>query len=113
MTGTTLDNLRRYVSAAKKAAAVAGHSTDNDTNQFEMGKAAAYQDVERLLSEMLEKKAEAEAAMTYHVENNITGARASRDFPKLEVAEGTCRSLNLQAGPGGLYGVYDKNGERA
>jgi hypothetical protein len=50
--------------------------------------------------------------MTYHVENNITGARVSKDFPKLSLAEGTCRSLNLSAGPGGLYGVYDKNGKR-
>lgn len=48
---------------------------------------------------------------SYHIEDNITGARASRDFPSWSVAVGTCRTLNLTAS-GGRYGIYDQNGQR-
>lgn len=49
---------------------------------------------------------------TWHVEDNVTGARASRNFDTLTSANGTCYSLNLDAGPGGRYGVYDHTGQR-
>lgn len=49
---------------------------------------------------------------TYHVEVNMTGERASRDFPSESLASSACRALNLDAGPGGKYGVYDSEGNR-
>lgn len=48
---------------------------------------------------------------SYHIEDNITGTRASRDFSSWNVAVGTCRTLNLTAS-GGRYGIYDQNGQR-
>lgn len=50
-------------------------------------------------------------SLTYHVENNMTGGRATKDFPTVEVANAYCRTLNTPQS-GGLYGVYDSNGER-
>lgn len=50
---------------------------------------------------------------TYHVEINMTGERASRDFPDERTASSACRTLNLDAGPGGKYGVYDNQGNRS
>jgi hypothetical protein len=50
---------------------------------------------------------------SFHVENNVTGVRASKDFDSEDSANWACRSLNLDARPGGLYGVYDERGNRA
>ena len=50
--------------------------------------------------------------MTWHVEDNVTGARASKDFQTREAASQICRALNIDAGPGGRFGVYDQDGIR-
>ena len=44
-----LEKLLAVIQDKKQVAAVNGHSTDNDTNLFEMGKAAAFQEVETLI----------------------------------------------------------------
>lgn len=49
MTNVNGVKLLEYVRAAKKSAVLKGHGTDHDTNLIEMGKAMAYQDVERIL----------------------------------------------------------------
>jgi hypothetical protein len=56
-------------------------------------------------------KLEAASAASFHIEDNITGARASKDFAKLETANAVCRSLNGPAS-GGRYGVYFADGSR-
>lgn len=50
---------------------------------------------------------------TWHVEDNVTGRVQSKDFETLAEAEQICRAFNVAVGPGGRYGVYDSNGERA
>jgi hypothetical protein len=50
--GDSLEKLLEYVMVAKKAAAVKGHLGFEDGN-FEMGKAAAYQDIENLIKRKL------------------------------------------------------------
>lgn len=52
---TDLEKLLAYVQAAKKSAAIKGHSTDHDVNLFEMGKAVAYQDIENIINRKLGK----------------------------------------------------------
>lgn len=43
----------------------------------------------------------------WYVINNITAARVSRAYDTEDAANRICRELNLQAGPGGLYGVQE------
>jgi hypothetical protein len=51
-------------------------------------------------------------AKSYHIEDNVTGARMSKNFPALKTAENVCGSLN-GLNSGGRFGVYDEKGERA
>lgn len=54
-----LVTIQTYASHMKKDAAVKGHSVDDAVNQYEMGRAAAYQDVERLITQILDNAAKA------------------------------------------------------
>lgn len=56
--------------------------------------------------------AEVDDARTFHVEDNVTGARVSKDFPREESASSICAAMNTP-NSGGRYGVYDQNGVRA
>lgn len=53
----------------------------------------------------------AAATSSFHVEDNVTGARASRDFTSLDNANVICGVLNTPAA-GGRYGVYFADGTR-
>jgi hypothetical protein len=48
---------------------------------------------------------EAAGAPKWRVVNNVSGLGASQSFDTEEKANFLCRSMNLHAGPGGLYGV--------
>jgi hypothetical protein len=50
---------------------------------------------------------------TYHVRDNVTDSVMSKNYTALDSAYRVCAGMNLQAGPGGRYGVYNSKGERA
>jgi len=49
--------------------------------------------------------------LTYHVEDNVTGQRMSKDVDTEDHADSICRSMNTP-NSGGRYGVYDSAGRR-
>ena len=49
--------------------------------------------------------------MRFRVEDNISGAVASREYGTEDLANSACYALNLEYGPGGKYGVYYNDGD--
>lgn len=78
----------------------------------------AVEDARRALRELARKADTIQTVVTYHVENNVTGARASRDWDTEKQASAICRELNFRSGtmqvgsPARMYGVYDNNGRK-